>query len=66
MFINEVGNLSQGVCGHVKVTRKIYLTKHKDTPEDQADNYGRIVLNYLPQKEDSYQTCLTLVIYLIN
>ena len=65
-LVNYLGNLAQGVDGHVKGTSIIYFIKHKDMPADQKATYGQIVVDYCPQKEYPYCTRLTMGVVLIN
>ena len=56
----------QSVGVRVKVTDTIYFTKHEDISVVQKAIYGRIVLDYFPQKEYPYLTCLIVGVNLIN
>ena len=60
-FLNDIGNLSQGVGGRVKGAATIYFIKHEDIPADRKVNYGRIVVDYLPQKEYRKSTSEVIV-----
>ena len=50
----------QGVGGCIKSTDTIYFIKHEDVSADQKAAYGHIVVDYSPQKEDTYRTRLTV------
>ena len=65
-FANEICNLEQDVGRRIKVSGAIYFIKHKDIMADQKETYGRIEVDYFPQKEDPYWTRLTVSGNLIN
>jgi hypothetical protein len=61
-YTKELGRLAQGVPGLVKGTDTIiFIPKHNVPHERWQDvTYGRIVVNYCPEKYDPYQTRLTI------
>ena len=58
----ELGRLSKGIPGQVKVTNKIFFIDKANLPVNcwKDVNYGRIVVSYLPEKDDPYRTRLTV------
>ena len=60
-YANELGQLAKGVQD-IKGTYTIIFIKKNEIPQDRWKNvtYGRIVVDYLPQKSEPYQTRLTV------
>ena len=56
-FCNELGRLSGGFGGKIKGTNTISFISYKDIPHDRRGNitYGRIVVDYSPQKSKSIE-----------
>ena len=67
-FANELGRLSQGVAQHEKGNDSIFFQSHAQIPIDRHKDvtYGRIVVDYRPQKTDPNCTCLTVGSNLID
>ena len=65
---NEFGRLAQGVGGRIKGTQTIFFVNHNKVPEDRRKDvtYGRICVNYRPQKAEPERTRLTVGGNLIN
>ena len=61
-FENELGRLAQGVGGHEKGTNTIFFIPHKKFPETRQKDvtYGRICVNWRPQKAEPLRTRLTV------
>ena len=58
-FTKEVAQLAQGLKD-IQGTSTIYFIKHKDVPKHKTVTYGRIVVDYWPQKADPHRTRLTV------
>ena len=61
-YAKEIGQLSQGIPGQVTGTNTIFFINKKDVPADRWRDvtYGRVVVNFRPEKEDPYYTRLTV------
>ena len=61
-FVNEMGSLSQGVGIRVEGKETIYFLTHNNIPENRKIYiaYGRIFVDYCPQKYYPYRICLTV------
>jgi hypothetical protein len=61
-FANELGWLAQGVGGRQQGTNTVYYIRHDQVPEDRRKDvtYGRICVDYRPQKEEPNRTRLTV------
>jgi hypothetical protein len=61
-FANELGRLAQGVGGRQKGTNTVYYIRHDQVPENRRKDvtYGRICVDYRPQKEEPNRTRLTV------
>ena len=66
-FANELGRLSQGIRD-IKGTNTITFIKKSDAPQDRFKDvtYGRIVVNYRPNKEEKERSRFTAGGNLIN
>jgi hypothetical protein len=58
-FVNELGQLFQGICKH-KGTNTRFFIKKLDVPKGRTYMYGHIVCNYCPQKDEPHRTWLTM------
>jgi hypothetical protein len=58
----ELGCLAQGIPGIGNCTNTIVFIRHDDVPIDQRKDvmYGRMCVNYHPEKADPNRTCLTV------
>ena len=67
-FSNELGRLAQGVGGRVEGTNTMFFIPKNKVPQDRFKDvtYGRIVVDYRPQKEEPHRTRLTVGGNLIN
>ena len=63
-----MGRLAQGLKGRVEGTNTIYFINKNEVLQDQWKDvtYGRICVNYQPEKEDTYRIRLTIGGYIIN
>ena len=61
-YAKELGRLAQGIPGVVKGTNTIFFVDKSDVPADRWRDitYGRVVVNYRPEKDDPYRTRLTV------
>jgi hypothetical protein len=61
-YSKEVGRLSQRIPDVVKGTNTIFSIDKADVPAERWKDiiYGRVVVNYRPEKSDAYQTRLTV------
>ena len=61
-YSKELGRLSQGLPRIVNGTNTIFFINKEDIPEEQWKDvtYGRVVVNYRPDKGDPYRTQLTV------
>jgi hypothetical protein len=61
-FANELGRLAQGVGGRQVGTNTIFYIQHNQIPADRRKDvtYGRICVDYRPQKEEPNRTRLTV------
>ena len=61
-FANEIGRLAQGVGGREKGTDTIFFIPHSQVPSDRKKDvtYGRICVNWRPQKAEPLRTRLTV------
>ena len=61
-YTKELGRLAQGVPGLVKGTDTIVFITKKDVPLERWRDvtYGRVVIDYRPEKSDPYRTRLTV------
>ena len=61
-YAKEIGWLAQGMPGQVTGTNTIIFINKKDVPADRWRDvtYGRVVVNFRPEKEDPYRTRLTV------
>ena len=58
-YAKELGQLAQGIPGKVTGTNTMFfINKSEDRWRDIT--YGRVVVNYRPEKDDPYQTWLTV------
>ena len=55
-FTKELGCLTQGIDGKVEGTDTMFFLPYEDIPKDRCTNvtYGKIVVDYRPQKDNSY------------
>lgn len=58
-FTKELDQLAQGKCGH-EGTNTIFFIRRKQIPPNRKITYGRIVVDYRPQKEYPNRTRLTV------
>ena len=65
---NEIGWLAQGLKGRFEGTNTICFINKNEFPQDRWKDvtYGRICVNYQPEKEDTYRIRLTIGGYIIN
>ena len=61
-YSKELGQLAQGIPDVVKGTNTIFFSDKADVPAERWKDitYGRIVVNYRPEKANPYQTRLTV------
>jgi len=61
-YAKELGRLAQGMPGQVEGTNTIFFIDKSDihTARWRDVTYGRIVVNYRPEKDDPYRTRLTV------
>ena len=61
-YAKEIGRLAQVMPGQVTGTNTIFFVYKKDVPADRWRDvtYGRVVVNFRPEKEDPYRTRLTV------
>ena len=61
-YAKELGRLAQGMPGLAKGTNTILFIPKNDVPIDRWRDvtYGRIVVNYRPEKSDPYRSRLTV------
>ena len=61
-YAKELGRLAQGIPGVVKGTNTIFFINKGEVPADRWRDitYGRVVVNYRPEKDDPYRTRLTV------
>ena len=61
-YSKELGSLAQGMPGKAEGTNTIYFIDKADIPAERWKDvtYGRVVVAYLPEKSDSYQTRITV------
>ena len=61
-FANELGRLAQGVGGREKGTDTIFFIAHAQIPQERRKDvtYGRICVDYRPQKTEPKRTRLTV------
>jgi hypothetical protein len=61
-YSKELGRLSQGIPDVVKGTNTIFFIDKADVPAERWKDitYGRVVVDYRPEKSDPYQTRLTV------
>jgi hypothetical protein len=67
-FANELGRLTQGVGGRETGTNTCFYIRHDQIPPDRRGDvtYGRICVDYRPQKKEPERTRLTVGGNLIN
>ena len=56
-FTKELAQLAQGYKD-IQGTDSIYFIRHTDVPKNKTVTYGRIVVDYRPQKADPHRTRL--------
>ena len=61
-YSKELGRLAQGMPGKAEVTNTIYFINKANIPSERWKDvtYGCVVVAYLPEKSDPYQTQLTV------
>ncbi len=61
-YTQELGWLVQGLCGKVARTNTIFFIVKDDVPQERWHDvvYSQVVVNYWPEKSNSYQTRLTV------
>jgi len=61
-YSKELGRLAQGLPGLVDGTNTIFFIPKRDVPLERWRDvtYGRVVVNYRPEKADPYRTRLTV------
>jgi hypothetical protein len=61
-FLNELGCLAQGIADREKGTNTVFFIHHDQVPHDQRKDvtYGRICVDYRPQKKEPNRTRLTV------
>ena len=60
-FANELGRLANGLKNRIKGTNIIkFIPKAKNLPSGKTVTYGRIVVDYRPQKSEQNRTRLTV------
>ena len=61
-YSKELGRLAQGIPDVVKGTNTIFFIDKADVPAERWKDvtYGRIVVDYRPEKADPYRTRLTV------
>ena len=61
-YAKEIGRLAQGIPGLADSTETIFFIDKKNVPSDRWKDvtYGKIVVNYRPEKEDPYRVRLTV------
>ena len=61
-YAKELGRLAQGMPGQVEGTNTIFFIDKADIPTARWRDvtYGRVVVNYRPEKDDPYRTRLTV------
>ena len=61
-YNKELGRLSQRITGVVNGTNTIFFVDKTDVPAERCkdETYGRVVVNYCPEKGDPYCTHLTV------
>lgn len=61
-FCNEIGRLTKGYKNKVTGTETMYFINFQEIPQNskQYITYGRIVVDYRPQKEETHRTRLTV------
>lgn len=61
-FANELGRLAQGIADREKGTNTIFFIPHDKVPQDRRKDvtYGRICVDYRPQKKEPNRTRLTV------
>ena len=62
LYSKELGRLAQGMLGLSEGINTMFFIPKKEVPADQwrGVTYGRIVVNYRPDKSDLYRTRVTL------
>jgi hypothetical protein len=62
LYTTELGRLAQGIPGVSKGTDTIVFIQRDEVPTDRIkdDTYGRVRLNYCPEKDNPNQTYLTV------
>jgi hypothetical protein len=62
LYTTELGQLAQGIPGVSKGTDTIVFIQRDEVPIGQIKDvtYGRVCVNYCPEKDDPNQTCLTI------
>ena len=61
-YAKELGRLAQGIPGKVTGTNTMFFINKSEVPVDlwRDITYGRVVVNYRPEKDDPYRTRLTV------
>ena len=61
-YAKEIGRLAQGMPGQVTGTNTIFFIYKNNVPADRWRDvtYGRVVVNFRPEKENPYRTRLTV------
>ena len=61
-YAKELGRLAQGIPGKVTGTNTMFFINKSEVPADRWRDitYGRVVVNYRPEKDDPYRTRLTV------
>jgi hypothetical protein len=62
LYTTELGHLAQGIPRVIKGTDTIVFIQRGKVPIDQIKDvmYGRMCVNYCPEKDNPNQTCLTV------
>ena len=62
LYAKELGRLAQGIPGKVTGTNTMFFINKSEVPADcwRDITYGRVVVNYRPEKDDPYRTRLTV------
>jgi len=57
-YAKELGRLAQGIPGTVEGTNTIFFIHKSNVPAERWRDitYGRVVVNYRPEKDDPYRT----------
>ena len=57
-YSKEIGRLAQGMTGLVEGTNTMFFIENQDIPVDRWKDvtYGRVVVEYRPEKSDPYRT----------